>query len=106
MISDEDVERAVDWLRDNAPVAAKARAEREYLSEYSKPLRAKLMQEHGELPVAAQEREALADERYTAHLEALRMAIEVDERLRWLKSAAEAKLEAWRTFQANNRVNV
>ena len=61
---------------------------------------------HASLPVAAQEREALADERYLDHLSALRIAVEDDEKMRWLKAAAEAKIEAWRTQAANQRINV
>jgi hypothetical protein len=106
VISDDDIQRAVDWLRDNAPVAARCRATREYLSEYTKALRATLMRGHASLPVAAQEREALADERYLDHLSALRIAVEDDEKMRWLKAAAEAKIEAWRTQAANQRINV
>lgn len=106
MISDDDVQRAVDWLRDNAPRAARARATREYLSEYTKSLKAQLMRKHMDLPVAAQEREALASADYIIHLDAVRKAIEDDEQLRWLKAAAEAKLEAWRTLSANERVSV
>ena len=35
-ISEKDVEKAVDWLRDNADSCAKARATRIYLEEYRK----------------------------------------------------------------------
>ena len=103
MINEQEVEAAVDWLRDTANEAAQKRAERLYLDEYRKVLRAKLMKQHMDLPVSAQEREALADPKYSEHLKALKIAIDEDERMRFLRVAAEAKIEAWRSMNANYR---
>ena len=103
MITDDDVQKAVDYLRDNAPEAAKARAERVYVEEYRKTIKAQIMCEHKTESGIAQEREAYADPRYISHLDAIREAVEIDEKHRFLRSAAEAKLEAWRTFSANDR---
>lgn len=105
MISEDDIERAVNWLRDNAEPAAKARAEREYLQEFRKTLKAQLMRQFSDLPLAAQEREAYAHPLYEQHLEALKYAIEADERMRWLQSAAEVKCSAWQTQQRSLRTN-
>ena len=106
MIKDEDVEKAVDYLRDTAEACAKARAERLYLDDYTRSLRAEIMSEHLAEPLGAQERHAMADIRYRNHLEALKLAIYNDEKGRFLRDAANAKIEAWRTQQANQRVNV
>lgn len=103
MISDEDVEKAIDFLRDNADQAAKARAERIYMDEFRKSLKALIMKEHIDATVSAQEREAYADPRYQTHLEALRQAVYRDEKARFMRVAAEAKIEAWRTSSANQR---
>ncbi len=103
MIDEQEVEAAVDWLRDTAQEAAQKRAERLYLDEYRKVLRAKLMKQHMDLPVSAQEREALADPKYAEHLKALKIAINEDEKMRFLRVAAEAKIEAWRSMNANHR---
>ncbi len=103
MIEDSDIEKAVDYLRDNAGKAAKARAERAYMEEYRKTVKAQIMREHDDLALGAQEREAYADARYKQHLEAMREAIEKDEYHRWMQSAADAKIEAWRTMCSNQR---
>lgn len=103
MISDEDVEKAIDYLRDNADNAAKARAERIYMEEFRKSLKALIMKDHIDATVSAQEREAYADPRYQTHLEALRQAVYRDEKARFMRIAAEAKIEAWRTSSANQR---
>jgi hypothetical protein len=103
VIDEKEVEAAVDWLRDTANEAAQKRAERLYLDEYRKVLRAKLMKQYMDLPVSAQEREALADPKYEEHLQALKIAIDEDEKMRFLRVAAEAKIEAWRSMNANHR---
>ena len=100
MIDESRVERAVNWLAESADKAAQARATREYLEEYRKTLKALLMREHAELPLAAAEREAYADPRYVEHLVAQREAIEQDEKLRWLRVSAETLVSCW---QSQNR---
>lgn len=102
-ITDEEIDRALDYLRDNADEAAKARAERVYVEEYRKTVKAQIMKEHGTMSGVLQEREAYADPRYVAHLDAIKAAVERDERCRFMLAAAEAKIEAWRTQSSNER---
>jgi hypothetical protein len=104
VIDEARVERAVNWMAESADKAAQARANREYLEEYRRVLRAQLMREHADLPLAAQEREAYADDRYQQHLVALQEAIEQDEKMRWLRASAETMVSAWQT--QNRKVNV
>lgn len=103
MITDEQAEKALDYLRVNAPKAAKARANREYMIEYRKTVKANVMQQHLDKPVTAQEREAYSSEEYKQHLLALKEAIQADELNRWGLVAATATLDAWRTDAANRR---
>lgn len=98
MIEQQDAERALDWLMANAGKAAQARAEREHLDEYKKVLRARLMREAGDVPATVQERQAMSDPQYAEHLEALKVAIEVDEKYRWLRSAAELKISLFQSL--------
>lgn len=102
-ITDEEIDRALDFLRDSARDAAQARADRVYVEEYRKTLKAQLMKEHGMLSAVLQEREAYSDPRYAQHLEAIRDAVRADEFNRFMRIAAEAKIEAWRTQSSNNR---
>lgn len=105
-ITDTEIDKALDFLRDNARDAAQARADRIYVEEYRKTLKATLMKEHGNLSAVLQEREAYADERYVQHLEAIREAVRLDEFHRFMRIAAEAKIEAWRTQSSNSRAKV
>ena len=103
MVSEEQAERAVDWIRDNAQALAEARAQRVYLEEFRKSKKAILYQQAGEAPVAEREAYAYAHPDYMAVLDGLRAAVEQEERLRWLMVAAQARIETWRTQSANER---
>src|SRR5437899_1087800 len=101
MVSDDALEKALDYLRDTADSAAQRRADRLYLEDYSRVLKATVMAEHLAEPVNAQERYAYSDLRYRNHLEALKIAIFEDEKARFLREAAAVKIEVWRLIQAN-----
>ncbi len=105
-ITDDEIDKALDYLRDNARDAAQAKANRVYVEEYRKVVKAKLMKEHGAMSAVLQEREAYSDPRYVQHLEAIKQAVELDEGHRFLRSAADAKIEAWRTQSSNSRARV
>lgn len=107
-MSDEaeiNIFRALDFLRDQAPAYAKAKADRVFLEEYRKSLKATIMKEvEPKFPsAAAQEREAYADARYVQLLEGLREAVEEEEKLRWRIVAAQAKIEVWRSLESSRR---
>tara|TARA_R100001086_G_scaffold36890_1_gene16534 strand:- start:6 stop:356 length:351 start_codon:yes stop_codon:yes gene_type:complete len=103
VLTDEEIENAVTWLKNSSDKSAKLKAERKYLEEYRKSLKALLMKENVDMPISAQEREAYADPRYINHLKALKIAIERDEKQAFLRGACEAKIEAWRSMSANIR---
>ena len=105
-ITDDEIDKALDYLRDNARDAAQARADRIYVEEYRKVIKAQIMKEHGDKSAVIQEREAYADPRYVAHLEAIKEAVLEDEGHRFLRAAADAKIEAWRTQSSNTRARV
>lgn len=105
-ITDEEIDKALDYLRDNARDAAQAKADRVYVEEYRKVLKAQLMKEHSTLSAVLQEREAYSDPRYAAHLEAIKEAVREDEHHRFMRAAADAKIEAWRTQSSNTRARV
>ena len=105
-IDDSEIESALAWLTSNASAAAKARAERSYVEDYAKVLRARIMKEHPKLSAAKQEAEAYADSRYLQHLEAIRQAINEDAKCTFLREAALAKINAWQSMSANERTKI
>ena len=95
--------KCLEFMRDNAPALAKAKAERVYIEESLRTVKSRQMQLHNGLPVSAQEREAYASDEYRTALEGLRAAVEAEESLRWLMVAAQAKVEVWRSMESSNR---
>ena len=98
-----DVMKCLDYIRDHAKQYAQAKANRVYLEEYRKTLKARLMAQQLGDPVNAQERFAYAHPEYAELLEGLKVAIEQEENLRWKLIAAQAKIEVWRSLSANQR---
>lgn len=103
VVTDEDVEEAIKYLSENADAAAKAIAEVEYLEAFRQSLKATLMKQSPESSAAAQERDAYAHPHYTAHLTAIRVAVENAERHKFLLAAKRAIISAWQTQKANHR---
>jgi len=99
-----DPHDAVDYILANSRKFAKAKAERIYIEEYRKSLKSLLMKRSVEESIGAQEREAYAHEEYRNLLNGLRAAIEVEEALRWELIAAQARVDVWRSEQANLRL--
>jgi len=98
-----DIFKCLDYIRDNAKKYAQAKANRVYLEEYRKSLKAVLMASQIADTVNAQERYAYAHPDYTLLLEGIKEAIEAEENLRWKLIAAQAKIEVWRSLSASQR---
>lgn len=103
MISEQDIDRALNYLRDNAEKDAQARAERLYMEQWIKTVLAQEMAKSGASSVAGSEVGARISEPYIQSLAAYKAAIYEDERRRFLRAAAETKIEAWRTMSSNER---
>jgi len=102
-VNERDPHDAVDFIyRESAKFAA-AKANRIYLEEFRKSKKALLMAESGAGAVNAREQYAYAHVDYQALLDGLRSAVEIEESLKWQLTAAQARVEIWRTESANNR---
>lgn len=104
-----DPQAAVDYMVAKAGEYAKAKSDRIYCEEYRKSLKSMLMKDAlnaGHNAANAQEREAYASDEYIRHLKALREAVEIEENLRWMLIAAEARIEVWRSQEASKRSEI
>jgi hypothetical protein len=101
---DRDPHDAIDYIIKHAKRFAQAKADRIYLEEYRKSLKAVLMKKSGESAIGAQERDAYAHPDYVELLNGLREAVEIEEKLRWDLIAAQARVEVWRSQEATNRM--
>jgi hypothetical protein len=102
-----DPQAAVDFMIAHSVEYAQAEANKVYMEEMRKTIKAEMMriaESEGDYKTAAmQEREAYASERYKNHLEGLKQAVQERERLRWMLIAAQARIEVWRSQEASNR---
>ena len=98
--------RAIQYLIDTAPLYAKAKADRIYLDEYRRSKRAQLMSQAGTEVLGKQETYAYAHADYVGILEGIREAVEIEEKYRWLMTAAQARIEVWRTEQYSARMEM
>lgn len=106
MITDEQVEAAVDYLRDNARKVAVAKGQSQYMDDFTKVVRAKIMRENPDKPLGVQEAIANSDQRFDSHIKAKATSIEEYEYLRWMMEAAQAKISVYQTQSANNRKGI
>jgi len=103
VISELDVEKAIDYLRSSAQDAASARANVKYLAEFLRSKRAQLKVAQSGLSNAAADDVALSDPSYLQLLDGYKVAVEKDAFHSFKREAAGALIEAWRTMQANAR---
>jgi hypothetical protein len=95
-------ERAIKYIVENAPLYAQAKANRVFVENYLRTVKSRLMNEEtGTL--GNKEAYAYAHADYVVQLEALKVATEEEERLRYMLSAAQAKIEIWKTQEYTKR---
>lgn len=99
----DNPDAAIEYIFRNGKRYAQAKADRIYLEEYRKSLKAILMKKSMENAVNAQEREAYSAPEYITLLEGLKEAVAVEEEIRWGLVAAQARIEVWRSREATNR---
>ena len=103
MISDQQVEQALDYLRDSAKQAAVAKAQARTLEKYLGVVEAQQKQIHSGKSNAAAQDMARSSPEYKTALEAWEEAVRKDSEFAMLREAAAARIEAWRTMCSNMR---
>ena len=100
-----DPNRAIQYLVDNAPKFAEAKATRVFIENYLRSVKSKLMgNEEGTL--GAKEAYAYAHSDYIEQLTALRIATEEEERLKYMMSAAQLRVDVWKTNEYTKRAEL
>lgn len=105
MISDDDVEAALTYLRDSAKPAAVARSQARTLEKYLGVVEAQQKVIYGKdgRSNAASQDLARASPEFKQAIDAWAAAIEEDAKYTMLREAASARIEAWRTQSSNAR---
>lgn len=103
MITDEQVESALEYLRDSAKPAAIARAQAKILEKYLGVVEAKQKSKAAGRSNAAAQDEARSSPEFKQALDAWEEAVRRDGEFSMLREAASARIEAWRTQSSNER---
>lgn len=103
MISDDEIQRALDYLRDSAKGAAIARSQAKTLEKYVGVVEAIQKQLHRTESNARAQDLARASPEYRGAIDAWEEAVKRDAEFTMLREAASARIEAWRTMSSNNR---
>ena len=107
MITDNQVQEALDWMIKNEDALAEAKAAYHDLDRFSKTIKAELMSKiSSNMSVAARETEALANEEYKTHLDNLRVAEEQYLKLEYKMDHNKLICQLWQTISANKRQSI
>jgi len=103
LVTEAQVQTALDFLRDSADDLGKAKGEAVKAEAMLRHTKAIVMKLHIEMPVGAQEREAYASDLYLEQIEAHAEAAAAYETLKARRESALTDIEAWRSAGANYR---
>lgn len=102
----ETAEKCLDFLRETAEPFAAWKARRVFLEKRLKTIQAVEGERSGETTASGKERAGLASSAYQTGTRDLEEAVFHEILLSSLRDAAEAKFEAWRTKNANERAGI
>ena len=97
---------AIEFIIKTAPLYAKAKSDRMFLEEFRRSKHAQLKSLAKTEVLGKQDTFAYAHPEYVEILEGIRAAVEIEERYRWLMTAAQARISVWQTEQYNARLEI
>jgi hypothetical protein len=103
-MTENEAQRAIDFIRDNAPKFAQAKAERTYIENALKTVKAKQMADSDKKTLGDREIDAYMSLEYETMLKGLREAVAVEEELKWRMEAARLRFEHYKVECFNTRV--
>jgi hypothetical protein len=98
--------KAIEYIQRNAGTYAQAKANRIYIENYLKTVKARLMGDSEEKAIGAKEMDAYANPVYVEQLDGLKAAIEVEENLRYMLEAAKLKVEIFKVQEYTKRTEM
>lgn len=101
-----DPNRAIEYIQQNAPKFAQAKGDRIFIENYLKTVKAKEMNKSKASTVAQKEADAYASEPYVEQLNALKVAVEQEEHIKWMLTAAQARIDVFKTLEYTKRAEL
>jgi hypothetical protein len=100
-----DPNKAINYITQNAPIFAKAKADRIYVENNLRVVKSELVGDE-EGTQGAKDAYAYSHPRYKAQLEALREATQIEEELLWMIKAAMARIEVYKVQEYSKRAEL
>lgn len=101
---DFDPNEAVTFIIKHSTEHAQAKANRVFLEQFRKTKKAQLMNQSSAKTAVDREAYAYAHPEYIEVLEGLKVAVEIEEDLKFKLIAAQLRVDVYRTQSANNRM--
>tara|TARA_R110000772_G_scaffold7311_2_gene25027 strand:+ start:934 stop:1257 length:324 start_codon:yes stop_codon:yes gene_type:complete len=101
-----DPNRAIEYIQHNANKFAQAKADRIFIENYLKTVKSRVMNESDSSSLGAKEAEAYASANYVEQLNALKVAVEQEETLKFMLIAAQARIDVWKTTEYSKRAEM
>tara|TARA_R110000868_G_scaffold82690_2_gene233389 strand:+ start:259 stop:588 length:330 start_codon:yes stop_codon:yes gene_type:complete len=98
--------KCANYIQATAPLFAKAKADRTFIENYLKTVKAQQMNASDSSSLGAKEADAYASSAYIEQLKGLREAVEQEENYRWSMTAAQAKIDIWKTTEFSRRAEI
>ncbi len=102
-ITDDEIERAINYLVDSSKDFAKWKSRMKYLESHRKSVRSSEVLKASGKTISENAHRGESSEAYNNTLKEYEEAVYEYTLLEAYRNAAEAKIEAWRTIQASNR---
>lgn len=98
-----DPEKAIRYIQTNAEPYAKAKGDVAYTENYLKVVKAQQMNKSDSSSLGQREADAYASDDYLQAITANKQAIEEEAHLKWMLTAAQARIEVWKTQEYSKR---
>ncbi len=98
--------KCAEYIQKTAPLFAKAKADRTFIENYLKTVKAREMSVSVATSLGAKEVEAYSSAAYVEQLEALRIAVEQEEMFKWNMTSAQLKADIWKVTEYSKRAEL
>lgn len=96
-------EKAIRYIQENAEKYAKAKGDVAFTENYLKVIKAQQMNKSESSSLGQREADAYASHEYQDSIKANKQAIEEEAHLKWMLTAAQARIEVWKTQEYSKR---
>jgi hypothetical protein len=96
-------EKAIRYIQENAELYAKAKGDVAYTENYLKVVKSQQMNKSDSSSLGQREADAYASDAYLQAIKANQTAVEQEAHLKWMLTAAQARIEVWKTQEYSKR---